>query len=399
VNVCPVNAIVMKEDDEGFVYPFINQDICINCHKCVKMCPHNSDTEKYEYNPLVYGGSNKNKEIKQDSTSGGIFSAIVEKFYTGEDCYIFGAVAHGLKVCHEYVNDISEIGRFRKSKYAQSDMSNTYENVRKLLSNGKKVLFSGTPCHVAALKSFLEDQYYNENLLTVDVVCEGIPSPLLIRKQAEWLEKKYSSKVVYFDYRFKDKNRWDYQVGKYIFEDGRELRIDRWFNPFWVLWARRLMSRPSCVQCPFRTKDRVADITLGDLWGCQNYCPELYDNNEGAGLVFCNSARGKALFRKTIESLNGHELMDSDALKYQRPMYTIVPASNDRDAFMEDLKSLDYPAIIKKWKAKEPIKVLFKKYIIGSNKQIVMLYKIKERMKKINKTLNIDEKQKQGSRN
>ena len=142
------------------------------------------------------------------------------------------------------------------------------------------------------------------------------------------------------------------------------------------------MSRPSCVECPFRTTDRIADITLGDLWGVHKYCPELYGNNGGSSLVVCNSKKGKHLFNKAKKHLYGHRLVYEEALQYQRPMRVIVPANEKRDLFMRDLEKLDYKALCQKWKPKSSIKVLFSKYIWGSNRQVVNLWKIKTHLQR-----------------
>ena len=197
------------------------------------------------------------------------------------------------------------------------------------------------------------------------------------------LEKKYSDKVISLDYRFKNDKKWDFQCMDIGFKSGRHHVKDRWFLPFWVFWARRLMSRPSCETCPLRTPERIADITLGDLWGVQKYCPELYNDNKGATLTVCNSDKGKLWFIKTKEILDGHELEFNDALKFQRPMRVIVPASSDRNKFMEDLKILDYDTLCKKWNGKEPLKILFKKYVWGSNSQVVARFKLNQKIKNL----------------
>lgn len=282
----------MVEDDEGFRYPKINQELCIDCGACRRVCPSINMPEKNQHFPYVFGGYNKNSEIKNDSTSGGVFSALVEVF-CDKNYVVFGAVADGLKVYHNYIEDKKELGKFRKSKYAQSAMGDSYKKALQFLREGKKVLFSGTPCQIAALDNYVRPIALKENLLTVEVVCEGFPSPILLRKQCRDLENHYHSSVRELDYRYKDKNRWDFEVMKIIFENGRVIKRDRWFNPFWIFWSERIMGRPSCDECPFRTTDRIADITLGDLWGVHKYCPELYGNNGGSSLVVCNSEKGE----------------------------------------------------------------------------------------------------------
>lgn len=248
------------------------------------------------------------------------------------------------------------------------------------------MLFSGTPCQIAALKNVIGKSTHGDNLLTIEVVCEGFPSPLLLKKYEQYLNKKKGIKFDALDYRYKDGSRWDYQVMNIDYSsisDSKSgtIKCDRWFSPFWIFWAARLMSRPSCVQCPFRTPDREADITLGDLWGAQQYCPELYGNNKGCSLAVCNTEKGRAVFKKAEPYLYGHELKYEDALKYQRPMRVVVPANPRRDEFMNDLKTMDYQGLCDKWKPREPFKVLWKKYVLGKNSQVVKWWKIKSLFK------------------
>ncbi len=383
IDVCSHRAITMKEDDEGFRYPEIDTEKCVNCGLCQRTCPAQSLPEKNPANPLVFGGHIKDQNILNKSTSGGIFSALAETWCKDGNYVIFGAYADRLEIHHTYITDIKEIGKFRKSKYNQSHVNNSYQEAKKFLKDGKRVLFSGTPCQIAGLKKVLGRLFESENLLTIEVVCEGFPSPIFLRKYVGKLEKKYSDKVISLDYRFKNDKKWDFQCMDIGFKSGRHHVKDRWFLPFWVFWARRLMSRPSCETCPLRTPERIADITLGDLWGVQKYCPELYNDNKGATLTVCNSDKGKLWFIKTKEILDGHELEFNDALKFQRPMRVIVPASSDRNKFMEDLKILDYDTLCKKWNGKEPLKILFKKYVWGSNSQVVARFKLNQKIKNL----------------
>lgn len=379
--ICPKSAITMVEDEEGFRYPEIDKNICIDCGACKRVCPYINIPEKNQREPYVFGGYHKNIRIKRKSTSGGVFSAIVDTF-CNENYVIFGAAASRLKVYHTYIEDKGEINKFRKSKYAQSIVGDSYVKALQFLKEGKKVLFSGTPCQIAALNNYVKPEELKENLLMVEVVCEGFPSPILLRKYCELLERQYHSRVKALDYRHKDKNRWDFQVMKVVLENNKVIKEDRWFSPFWIFWSERLMSRPSCVECPFRTTDRVADITLGDLWGVHRYCPELYGNNEGSSLVVCNSVKGERLFKQARKLLYGHKLTYEDALQYQRPMRVIVPANKKRGTFMYDLKMLDYKSLCKKWRPRTSWKVLFSKYIWGSNRQIVNIWKLKTYLKR-----------------
>ena len=175
VQICPKDALDMQEDDEGFRYPVLNEEVCVRCGLCNKVCPHENMPVRYENDKYVFGGYIKDENTRFESTSGGAFSAIVDTF-CDDNYVIFGAEAKGLSVWHSYITDKKDLSKFRKSKYSQSKMGKSYQQTKEFLKMGKKVLFSGTPCQIAGLKSFLGSTN-QDNLLTVEVICEGVPSP------------------------------------------------------------------------------------------------------------------------------------------------------------------------------------------------------------------------------
>lgn len=386
-NICPKKAIVMEEDIEGFRYPKVNHDKCINCNLCKKVCPYSKvDEIKYNFKHYAWGGYNKDENILNDSTSGGAFFAIVNS-YCDNNYVIFGAKSEGLSVKHDYITDKNKINLFQKSKYSQSIIGDSYITAKKFLEEGKKVLFSGTPCQIAGLKFFLRNKEY-DNLLTIEVVCEGVPSPLFIRKYNNYIHQKYKFNIKNIDYRYKDKcnflfqkqGKWDFQVMKTELENGKVLKIDRWFNPFWSIWLNHLMSRPSCYNCQFTTNKRVADITLGDLWGVHIYCKNLYNKNKGSSLIIANSPKGKKALDEMKKHMIGNELNYDEALKYQSPLKKSISSNIRRDEFMSDLENdkIDYKKICQRWHKKPTIKLLWSKYIWG-NRQKMFLYDLKNR--------------------
>lgn len=383
-NICPKKAITMIEDSEGFRYPVIDKNKCVNCNMCLKVCPyHNIKFNSGEH--LVFGGYHNDIKTRTESTSGGAFTAIAHAF-CDKDYAIFGAVGEKLKVYHSFITDKVELAKFRKSKYSQSIISDSYKKVKKFLGENKKVLFSGTPCQIAGLNKYLE-KIDTKNLLTVEVVCEGVPSPQYMEKLEKHLDKKYHGTIDYVDYRYKDyratrfpHGKWDFQIMKIILKSDnnfREIKKDRWLNPFWNIWLNHLMSRPSCYECPYAKNDRVADITLGDLWGVHLYCPELYGRNNGSSLMISNTDKGKKYLELAKQYMYGHNLKYEEALKYQSPLRKHISMNENREAFMKDLcnENIDYNYLIKKWYQKPTIKLLWSKYVWG-NRQKVFIWNL-----------------------
>lgn len=379
---CEKHAITMVEDSEGFRYPTVDKAICVDCNKCTKACPIVNMPEGHVGDKIAFGGYIKDDYIRENSTSGGAFSAIVET-WCDTNYVIFGAETKGLEVFHSYILDKIELNRFRKSKYTQSHIGDSYKQAKAFLKEGKKVLFSGTPCQIAGLLSYLKNTD-TANLLTVEVICEGVPTPHYIRKLSQYIEKKHGAPIESIDYRYKDKGRWDFQVMLLSISsrsrENRTLKCDRWFNPFWSIWLQHLMSRPSCYECCFTNTTRVADISLGDLWGVHIYCPELYGSNKGASLIISNTDKGKQALKESQRLLYGHELKFEDALRYQGPMRKSIDRNPQREQFMQDVISLDYETIIKKWAKKSSYKLLFNKYIFGNNAQKVLWFNIKKKL-------------------
>jgi len=386
--ICPKNAINMIEDGEGFRYPKIDREKCVNCNLCRKICPYENMPEKNSKSRYVYGGYHKDWKVRDASTSGGAFTAIVNN-YCDSNYVIFGAASKGLKVYHTYVDDKDKMGIFRKSKYSQSYIGDSYKEVKDFLKQGRKVLFSGTPCQIAGLKKYLGNIDIS-NLLTIEVICEGVPSPYFIKKYEQYLQDRYNSKIEDIDYRYTDMHKfskikygkWDFQVMNISLKNGKRIKKDRWINPFWKIWLSHLMSRPSCYNCQFTSIDRVADITLGDLWGIHLYCPELYGNNGGASLIICNNEKGYRAFEIAKKDLFGHELDFNISIKYQSPLRKSIDNNPQRDEFMKDLTNdnIKYKDLCRRWYEKPKLKLLWSKYVWG-NRQKILFWRIKNKLK------------------
>lgn len=391
ISICPRSALSISTDNEGFRYPELDKSLCINCGLCHKVCPEENMPQKNTPAEEVFGGFITDESLREQSTSGGAFTAIVEGWSSLYEKYvIFGAVSQGLEVYHSYIFDKALLGAFRKSKYSQSKIRDSYLKVQEFLTQGYAVLFSGTPCQIGGLMKYLSIRRIPlEQLLTVEVVCEGVPSPLYIDKFNQYLIKKKGGEISSIDYRFKDNFKWDFQVmkcdltsqgnasaEKTFFFKNKNLtwKCDRWFNPFWSIWLNHLMSRPSCYECPYVSIERVADISLGDLWGVHLYCPDLYGNNGGASVVFLNSSKGISIMENAKKYMYGHQLALADAVRYQAPLRNRISMNPLRQQCMADLgnPTTDYETIVKKWSKRSSLKLLFRKYIWGNRQKVAL---------------------------
>ena len=371
VQTCAVGAITMVADEDGFRYPRIDVAKCLKCGRCRQVCPA-QETPVASAPRYTFGGYVRDCKTRDSSTSGGAFSAIAQS-WADDDALIFGAESVGLNVRHCSIRGVADLQRLRKSKYLQSTIGRSFAEVRDALRTGKRVLFSGTPCQVAGLKRFLRE-VDDRNLLTVEVVCEGVPTPNYIRKFAEWLGNKKHADVLGIDYRFKDGRKWDFQVMQASLQNPTrgifKWKQDRWFNPFWSIWLQHLISRPSCYQCPFAKRERVADISLGDLWGVHLYCPDLYGRNGGASVVFCNTEKGVAALDKAKCLLFGRELNTEDAIRYQGPLRSHIKDNPARNECLRDIRELPYEQIVRKWAKPPTLTLLFWKYVWGNRQKI-----------------------------
>ena len=291
VQRCPKQCISLHEDEEGFLYPKVDINTCINCGLCEKVCPilHQGEPRK----PLkVYAAKNLNEEIRIESSSGGVFTLLAEKTID-EGGVVFGVKWNKhFEAIHAYAETKEEIAAFRGSKYVQSYVGDTFRQAESFLKQGRKVLFSGTPCQISALYHFLSKEY--ENLLTIEVVCHGVVSPKIWREYLQTLKLNDIGVITH-----KDKiSGWrNYSItikntsGKVIFS---EKASD---NKYLMAFARNLTLRPSCFSCPTKAGKSQTDIIIGDYWGIEHFFPQL-DDNKGISFICCNSLKGKNIIEQ-----------------------------------------------------------------------------------------------------
>lgn len=322
-NICPKGAIVMQEDTEGFLYPFVDNSKCINCELCVKVCPIKKENKKVVSNIPAIACKNKEEKIREESSSGGVFTALCE-LVINQGGVVFGAIYdENLNVKHSYVENIYECNKFRGSKYVQSSIGDAFKKVKEFLVQGRLVMFSGTPCQVAGLYSYLGKEY--DNLILIDLVCHGAPSPKVFRKYIKSLENKEQCKVRDISFRNK-KNGWKKFTFKVTYDNriSSEIAFD---NIYMKGFLSDLYLRPSCYKCNFKKNITYADLTLADYWGVDVIHPE-FDDDRGTSLVLINSAKGKKYINDIVDKL---EYIDTDYKQSVRYNPSIERASTFND--------------------------------------------------------------------
>lgn len=299
-SICPKGAIKMVPDVMGFLYPEFDESQCIDCGLCVKVCQFKKKYNRYDnFNePLVYGVRHRDKYELDKSQSGAASWAIIQTFLE-EDGVVYGAAFDTPTiVCHQRATTLDECQKFRTSKYVQSNLTGVFLLIKKDLLEGCRVLFFGTGCQVAGLKSFIPKKLH-ENLFTVDLVCHASPAPGVWKGYVEYLQKKYHSQVVKASFRNKSFG-WHSHT-ETINLAGQEKMLER--TSFRKLFYDHVIIRPSCTQCPFTNFKRVSDLTVADFWGWEKYYWE-WNDNKGVSLLLINSERGKYFFAKLGDYIN-----------------------------------------------------------------------------------------------
>lgn len=318
--ICRNHAICMIRDEEGFLYPQVDADKCVNCGMCREICCFRQEQimrgdidEEIDVNLMVYVGRHKDMDVVGKSRSGGVFTAISD-IVLNECGYVYGAVIdENMNVVHICAQNINERNQMRGSKYVQSFVDEKiYNDIYKKLGKGKRILFVGTSCQVAAAKKLFRGK--DEEILYLDIVCHGVVSPLVYRKYIEYVEKKYNSKVVNIDFRNKLKYGWKEHIETLYFNNNN-IDMVSFRNIFYSLNA----TRPSCGKCPYKTQKHPGDITIADCWGIEHVAEE-YADDKGCSLIFLNNEKGKLIFELAKKSLD-LKCVNMSKFLFQQPLH------------------------------------------------------------------------------
>lgn len=371
-SICPKHCISMSEDEEGFLYPKVNLDACIDCKLCEKVCPIHHVLKGQEI-VSTYTVCSKDKENLEESASGGSFIPLAE-YVIDKGGVVFGAAFdNNMRLKHQYAESKDGIRKFRGSKYVQSDVDDAFSKVKSFLKAGRTVLFSGTPCQVQGLYNFLRKTNI-ENLITLDFVCHGVPSPKVFRKYVEYTENKYGAQVK--DYKFRTKKcgyngyifNYSYNYlsnGEIIWADCEDKYAQFMTKSFFA----EISSRPSCSKCAFKSKNHISDFTVFDCWHWKQLSKHI-DGAMGATTMVVNTPKGKVIFDE-IKDKFVYETSDIEtAIKLDGiSMLHSIPANRRRNDFFSSLNTMTIPQLYESYlepkglaKVKERIKSILDRY-------------------------------------
>ena len=331
-NACAHNAIAFDSDDEGFKYPKVIKDRCIDCGLCEKVCPiisRNGMPKREPSYKRIYACRLKDEDILLRSSSGGAFPAIALTVLKKGGVVIGATYTSTMEVAHLVIETPDDLVKLQGSKYAQSNLNNVFRDIRSYLKSGRLVLFSGTPCQVDGLKHFLITDY--PNLITVDIVCHAVASPKIFHDYVEYASKKHGDKVVWINMRDKEKRGWQHLFSQsFLFENKGSIIDSNKIIGWNYIYFSQYINRPSCYECRYANLDRPGDFTISDLWDDNNTLPSFKDPR-GASMIMLNSDRAIGLFNDIKSIIDFREISIETALQpnLQRP----TPAREDRGEF------------------------------------------------------------------
>ncbi|MBQ9761476.1 MAG: Coenzyme F420 hydrogenase/dehydrogenase, beta subunit C-terminal domain [Oscillospiraceae bacterium] len=336
VHICPVRAIEFVKDREGFYYPEIDCEKCVNCGACEKKCPILCPQGPKAVHTAAYAAQNRNEQARHCSSSGGVFSLLAEQVIRlggivigcamTKDCY--GAE-------HQVITNEQGLSEIRGSKYLQSRADQVYPAVKEALQNGKRVLFSGTPCQVAGLHAYLANAK-TENLITIDNICHGVPSPTVWERYVKHWESVKGSKVVSVQFRNKEKGWKTYSL-VLSFENGETYKSICTADLYCRGFVGDYFLRRSCYDCHAKGEYHGADITLGDLWGIRHICKPM-DDDGGTSLVLLNTAKGEALFHTINREMECQQVDFDEAIRHNPSYYQSSSQRVNRHCFMKHIQ-------------------------------------------------------------
>lgn len=345
--ICPKSCISMCIDEEGFWYPLVEEANCVNCGACVRACPILTplDDKKTDEDVTAYAVIHKDAFIREKSSSGGVFTAIAT-YVIMHGGVVFGAAFDDhFQVVHRYVETVEDLKELRGSKYVQSEIGDSYRLAESFLKHGRQVLFSGTPCQIEGLFAYLGENY--ENLLTQDIICHGVPSPMVWEQYKQWQTAKAGAEInsIFFRDKKKGWKRYSMMI-KYVNNKEYVMPLNK--DPFLQAFIKNLCLRPSCYDCSFKKMYRLSDFTLADFWGIENVLPHCMDDG-GVSLVLVNSPKAQNIFSQIKDFMVVEKVDMGLAVKHNSAFTHSVPMEAKRASFIQAVKTEDFKKVKKRF--------------------------------------------------
>lgn len=343
-NCCPLNCITMEDDNEGFMYPRIDQNVCINCKKCEKVCPVIQKPTLESFSEASFAAYSKNEQIRKCSSSGGVFSVLAQ-IVLKHNGVVFGAAFDDeFQVHHIRVESVKDLEKLRGSKYVQSRIEKTFKDAKEILESGREVYFSGTPCQIDGFKNYLGREY--ENLITQDIICHGVPAPYVWDKYLDSVRNNINSEITQISFRDKLLGWRKYSV-RIEGANGKVEMSTFLDNPMMRAYLRDMCLRPSCYDCPSKGVKRSSDITLADFWNVSDFIDD-FDDDRGTDLIICHSSKGMKLLQEAESAIECHKV-DMRAVYENVPMNTSSRLPTKRNDFMEYLEHGSFVESVQKY--------------------------------------------------
>lgn len=338
-NACPEQCIQMAADAEGFLRPKIDSSQCVVCGTCQNVCPV-LHPKANSHETVAYAAVHKDDAIRLESTSGGVFSLLCQ-WVLDHGGIVFGAAyADDFSVAHGCVEKASDLSKLRTAKYAQSAIGDSYRRAKTILEQGRYVLFSGTPCQIGGLRTFLGKDY--GRLLTVDLICHGVPSPAVWEHYIQYRGEQdaQGERPTSINLRSKESGWAGYSI-RFDYAGGQTYRMPNSQDPYLRCFVKDLCLRPSCYACSFKGIDRCSDFTLGDYWGVWSQLPEL-DDNQGTSIVLLHSEKAKRIWPELLSGMKAVQV-DADQCFSENPSaLSSATEPDDRQMFLSRYQSEDF---------------------------------------------------------
>jgi len=346
-SICPCGAISMRRDELGFNYPHIDESKCINCGLCNRVCVFNKREKEKAYSPLVaYAAASNNQQILEKSTSGGIFAELASCILSRGGVVFGCSYGDDWSVSHIEISSAEDICKLQGSKYVESDTNDTFFRVKQCLIENRIVLYSGTPCQISALRSYLKNDY--SNLYCVDIICHGVGAPALFESDIRFHCKEQKIQKI----SFRDKSRGWGTCG-IIFTKKKKIKFDSVHSAYYYYYLKNAIFRDSCYNCRYASEKRSGDLTLGDYWNVESAHRNIEDQVElkkGVSCVLVNTPKGACLMNEIADSLT---LIPSEYQKIKQRNGQLVSCCTEpkeRSEIFDIYNKFGYQELVKYWR-------------------------------------------------